>query len=264
MPDPTLPLDDLTQQIAQRESELQWLRQQYEARQARLAELARQREALQAQLRQVEDDIQAETRGEAPSAPAPPVAQGTPATSPKPTARLTLSDALVEVLREVNRPLTARELGEELVGRKFPTTSSNITNLVHNRLSDLVKRGVLRRAPGQPGVLLAESADGTKAAAATIRRDGPAAPANEAARKTAPARPPQPGWRGGQPPLRSVLTELLQKSRKPLAARDLAEQVLATGYQTKSKDFTDVVWTALGQLDNVENVKGKGWRLKKG
>ena len=31
-----------------------------------------------------------------------------------------------------------------------------------------------------------------------------------------------------------------------------------------SKDFTDVVWTALGQMKNVENVKGQGWRLKKG
>jgi len=38
---------------------------------------------------------------------------------------------------------------------------------------------------------------------------------------------------------------------------------LATGYQTKSKDFTGVVWTALGQMNNVENVKGQGWRLKK-
>jgi hypothetical protein len=48
-----------------------------------------------------------------------------------------------------------------------------------------------------------------------------------------------------------------------VAARDLAEQVLATGYKTKSKTFTDVVWTALGQLEGVENVTGEGWRLKK-
>ena len=60
-----------------------------------------------------------------------------------------------------------------------------------------------------------------------------------------------------------MLTELLQKARKPLAARELAEQALAAGYRTQSKDFTDVVWTALGQLDGVENVKGQGWRLRK-
>jgi len=261
MSDATLPLDDLTQQIAQRESELQRLRQQHEARQARLAELARHREELQAQLRQVEDDIQAVTGGQGLAAAAP------PASSPEPTIRPTLSDALVEVLREVNRPLTARELGEELTRRKFPTTSGNITNLVQNRLSDLVNRGVLRRAEGQPGVLLAGSRDGTKAAAPKGLRGSPAAPAKEAARKIAPptvaALPSRPGLRNGQPSLRSFLTDLLQKSRKPLAARDLAEQVLATGYQTKSKDFTGVVWTALGQMNNVENVKGQGWRLKK-
>ena len=66
MPDTTLPLDDLTQQIARHESELQWLRQEYEARQARLAELSRQREELQVQLRRVEADIEAVTGGQAP------------------------------------------------------------------------------------------------------------------------------------------------------------------------------------------------------
>jgi hypothetical protein len=39
--------------------------------------------------------------------------------------------------------------------------------------------------------------------------------------------------------------------------------VLATGYKTKSKGFTDVVWTALGQMKEAENVKGQDWRLKK-
>jgi hypothetical protein len=40
--------------------------------------------------------------------------------------------------------------------------------------------------------------------------------------------------------------------------------MLATGYQTTSKNFTDVVWTALGQMKDAENVKGQGRRLKKG
>ena len=39
MPDASLPLDDLTQQIAQRQSELERLRREYETRQARLADL---------------------------------------------------------------------------------------------------------------------------------------------------------------------------------------------------------------------------------
>jgi hypothetical protein len=153
--------------------------------------------------------------------------------------------------------MTAKELAEELVHRQFPTTSRNITGLVQNRLTELVKRGVFRRAQGQPGVVLGKPAGGTKAPDAAPATPGTASSAKAAARTT------KPSQRRSQPPLRAVLTELLQKARKPLAARELAEQVLATGYQTRSKDFTDVVWTALGQLDNVENVKGQGWRLKR-
>jgi hypothetical protein len=211
--------------------------------------IAQQRDTLQAQLRQLDADIEAVTQGRATGAAAPPSAPATKGT-PAP-ARPTLTDALVEVLREANRPLTARELGEELTRRKFPTTSTNITKLVENRVSDLVKRGVCRRAPGQPGVLLAN----------------PARDAQAAARKRAPAQPtgraPQPGLVTGQPSLGSLLTELLQGSRKPVAARALADQVLATGYRTQSKVFTSVVCTALGRLEGVENVKGRGWRLKK-
>jgi hypothetical protein len=254
MPDTTLPLNDLTRQIAQRQAELERLRQEHEARQARLADLSRQREALKAQLRQVEADIQAVTKGQAAGAAAP--TEGTRA-----AARPKLADALVEVLREVNRAMTARQLGEELTRRNFPTTSGDITNLVQNRLSDLVKKGVLRRAKGRRGVRLPRAAAPSPKAAAAKK----AAPARAAARKTkAASPPPKAGFRKGQPSLRSLLTELLQKSKKPVPARDLAEQVLATGYKTKSKNFTDVVWTALGQLKNVENVKGLGWRLKKG
>jgi hypothetical protein len=249
MPDTTIPLDDLGQQIAQRQSELERLRQEYEARQARLAELGRQRDALRAQLRQVEADIQAVTRGQAPAA-----AQAAPTTSPKPAARGSLTDVLVQLVREASGPQTARQLAHELTRRNFPTKSTNLTNLVQNRLSDLVKRGVFRRAKGQPGVLMGARANS----------GAPAKKAPAAARRAAPARAPsQPGRRKGQPSLRSLLTDILQKSRKPIPARELAEQVLATGYKTKSKHFTDVVWTALGQLEGVENVKGQGWHLKK-
>ena len=255
MPDTTIPLNDLGQQIAQRQSELERLRQEYEARQARLAELARQREALQVQLRQVEADIQAVKRGQAPAA----AAKAAPATSAKPAARGTLTDVLIEVVRDASGPLTARQLAQELARRNFPTKSTNVTNVVQNRLSGLVKRGVFRRAKGRPGVLMGEHADGTAAPA----KKAPAAKA--AARKTAPAKAPsRPSLRKGQPSLRSLLTDILKKSGKPVAARDLAGQVLATGYKTKSKDFTSVVWTALGQMEGVENIKGKGWRLKKG
>jgi hypothetical protein len=261
MPDTTLPLDDLTQQIAQHESELQRLRQEFEGRQARLADLGRQREELQAQLRRVEADIEAVTGGQAPAAPALAAATAEPparVTSATPATRLTLSDALVEVAREANRPMTAKELGEQLLLRRFPTKSSNITNLVQNRLTDLVQRGVFRRAEGQPGVVLAASGGAKKVPAPKAHQNGAPAPAKKPS--TPAAKPPM---RKGQPSLRSLLAELLQKSREPVPARVLAEQVLATGYKTKSSNFTDVVWTALGQLEEAENVKGQGWRLKK-
>jgi len=243
MPDHTLPLDDLTQQIAQYQSELERLRQEYQTRQALLADLSQKRDQLQDQLRQVEADIQAVSQGSVPVAGAP------AAPAPKPPAKKatgpTLTEALVDVAREANRAVTAKEFAEELRRRKFPTTSGNVPNLVHSHLAKLVKRGIFRRAEGRPGFVLGVPTNGTPSATAK-----PPAPTKKAAPR-------------GQPTLPSLLTELLQKSRKPMAARDLAEKVLATGYQTSSKNFTGVVWTALGNLKGVENVKGQGWRLKK-
>ena len=34
--------------------------------------------------------------------------------------------------------------------------------------------------------------------------------------------------------------------------------------KTKSKDCLNVIWVGVGEMDNVENVPGKGYRLKKG
>ena len=59
-----------------------------------------------------------------------------------------------------------------------------------------------------------------------------------------------------------MLTDILSKSRKPLSAQELADQARATGYESKSKDFRNVVWTTLGKMD-VERVPDKGFRLKK-
>jgi hypothetical protein len=212
MPETTLPPEDLTQQIAQWQSELERLRQEYEARQARLRELTRQRDELQATLRQIEADIRAVTQGLARPASPPPAAVAEPA-APAPANKPNLTEALVRLVRQAGRPLTARELGEQLVRSGFPTKSTNITNLVQNRLSELVKRGVFRQAAGQPGVILAQPGGGARAAAAKAPPKAPTAP------------PSRPGLRKGQPPLRSLLTELLKKSRKPVAAKDLAAQV---------------------------------------
>jgi hypothetical protein len=84
---------------------------------------------------------------------------------------------------------------------------------------------------------------------------GTAAPPKESAGKTAP--------KPGGVSLRELLTRLLSESKRPLKAKELAEQALAAGYQTTSKDFVNVVWVALGKMDHLENVPGQGYRLKK-
>jgi hypothetical protein len=63
--------------------------------------------------------------------------------------------------------------------------------------------------------------------------------------------------------LQRILTDLLAKSKKPLPARELAKQALDLGYPTKSQRLVDSVWTMLARMDNVENVPGQGYRLKK-
>lgn len=66
----------------------------------------------------------------------------------------------------------------------------------------------------------------------------------------------------GQPTLRQLVTGILQKARKPLKSGELAEQVLATGYQTSSKNFKGVVSVLLADMDNLEHVKDQGYRFK--
>jgi len=64
-------------------------------------------------------------------------------------------------------------------------------------------------------------------------------------------------------PLTAVIAKILAESSEPIPGRELAARVLATGYQTQSKDFTNVIWVAVSKLDNVENIAGQGYRLKK-
>jgi len=68
--------------------------------------------------------------------------------------------------------------------------------------------------------------------------------------------------RGEQSSLKDVLTDILQKSKRPISGQKLAEKVLKTGYKTTSKNFITVIWVALRNVDGVENVPGKGYRLK--
>jgi hypothetical protein len=60
------------------------------------------------------------------------------------------------------------------------------------------------------------------------------------------------------------LANLLERSKGPLLVRDLAKQALASGYRSKSKDFENVVQVTVGRMDELVNVRGKGYRLKNG
>jgi hypothetical protein len=267
---PAVSLTDLQQQIAQRERELQALREELQTRQSQFTKLARRKEELQSQLQQVEEEIAAleaaaATPTEQPTSAAPAVPP-----SPAPAApgggQPRLGELIVTLLRESRVPMTARQLIEEAQRRGYQPASRDPVKAVENRLQDLKSQGIVQRAPGQPGFILASSTNGakkdkskTRQPAPTSTRKMPAKPANsEPAAKTAP-----PGRRGGQPPLREVLTSILKSSRKPLSGSELAQRALAAGYQTASTKFVDSVWSLLGQMDNVEHVPQKGYRLKK-
>jgi hypothetical protein len=253
--------------IARQQAELQTLQREYEARQTNLADLNRRKEELKAQLRQIEADIQATAQGGSPSpAPAPKKAAKVKRTkrrrrakaramsaTPVPQAGAprphTLPALLLEIVQKASGPVTVKQLADDVVRRKFPTTSSNISAMVETRAHELVRKGLLQRATGgQPGFVPVRSAP------------------KAAAKNGAVAAKPSPSKTDGQrqqPPLRVVLTNLLAKNKRPMTARELAEQALAGGYQTKSKNFIDVMWVALGQMNNIRNVAGKGYVLKR-
>jgi hypothetical protein len=256
-----VPLQDLAQRISQQQAELERLRREYEARQTQLSRLSRRKEELQAQLQRVEAEIQGIGRGSAP----PKSATSKPAAAKpggKPAAGVSLPQLLVRIVGQAGRPITAKELAQEALRQKYTTTSRDFPALVENRVGELVKKGLLRRAPAQGGVLPGQPRSAAKAAPAKAhggpQRKGPK-----------PAAPPKsaptaaPGGAGGeQPPLTAVVMKLLSKSQRPIPARELAEQVLATGYKTASKNFTHVIWVALAKMKDVKNVPGEGYRLK--
>src|SRR5262249_13231915 len=127
------------------------------------------------------------------------------------------------------------------------------------------KQGVVQRAPDQPGYVLAPSSNGA------VPKPGPAktpvkkgnAKAAEGKAAIQPAAKRAAGAKASHKPLREILTQVLKKMGTPLTGSELAEEVLKTGYKTTSKRFVDNIWTMLGQMDNVENVKGQGYRLKR-
>jgi hypothetical protein len=284
---PAVSLEELQQQISQRELDLQNLRRELESRRHELATLADRKKDLLAQLRQVEAEIAALAASALPQAAASPDrAAAVPSPSPPAAAagQPRLADLIVTMLRQAGQALTSRQLQEEAVRRGYQSKSRNLFKTIEVRIQDLKQKGVVRRASGQPGYILARSSDGAKAKTvkkppqpapgttkkATAQVTGSAQPvsATKKANRPSATRPQaaattKPLRRGSQPPLREVLTNLLKKSNKLLSGSELAEQALAAGYRSNSPKFVDVVWAMLSKMDNVEHVPDKGYRLKK-
>jgi hypothetical protein len=242
--------------IAQHESDLESLRQEYQARQAHLVDLKRRREELKGQLRRIQTEIRAVNKGEALSTPSS-LTTSLPGQSAGPQR---LIDLLVEVMGQRTDPVTVKEFVKEVKRRRFRTKSRNIAAMVRTRIQELIAKGICRRAGDRRGFLLASSQSwppATPAAGRVGKRRG-----RKGKRRRRAARRASADGRT-QASLQSVLTDLLSRSPEPLPARELAAQVQAHGYVTRSRNFTNVLWVTLGKMDNVENVPGKGYRLKR-
>jgi hypothetical protein len=266
---PTQTLEAIQRRIAQQDSELQALRRELEARQNKLQSLTQRKETLQSQLRQVEAEmaaIRAGTRRAAASAPKSGHAKPAPkAGAARRPGQLTLAQLIVAILQETGRPLTVQQLTQEVKRRGFKTTSKAPYKLVGKNVYTLAGKGVLRRAPNQAGFLVVHTGNGKAAQGAAAPRAKGAGPTPKTKSAANGAVKAAPGpKRGQQKPLRQVLEQILQESNKPMTGGELAAKVAKSGYKTKSKRLADNVWTALGNMNNVENIKGQGYRLKPG
>ena len=289
-----IPLQQLEQRISQHQAELEALRQEYEARQADLRRFTLRKEELQDELFRVDAEIQALGQGASPTAAAAPTPpKNGQASAKRPVAKasagqsasappqpLTLPKLLLKIVSEATVPMTVKMLTEEAVRRNYVTTSNNLAALVDTRISELIKKGLVRRAKNQPGVVTATTSAKRQGQAVKSQPPVAAKSAQKAVKPAAAktsitattakniAKPTSAKMAAATAaknvlPLTAVITKLLSESVEPIPARELGARVLATGYQTKSKDFTNVIWVAVSKLDNVENVSGRGYRLKK-
>jgi uncharacterized protein YhaN len=276
-------LDDLAQRISQQEAQLQALRRELETRQGQLAELTQRKQQLLTQLQRIDAEIAAiatgaravKTSRAKPGTAKPartvviggqPAANGAAAQQAegKPQSRgaprdgkgrrdgragqPSLPDLIVILLREAGRPLTVKELGQEIKRRGFRSQSSNFPKMLGVRVRELKRKGVLRGAVGQSGFVLAQTTNGK------MQKDAQPVHRNTKSRQQKSVK---------QLPLREVLTQILKKSTKPMTGSQLAAEAVKAGYHSTSKNFVEVVWVAMNNLKNVEHVPNRGYRLKK-
>jgi hypothetical protein len=253
-----LSLEHLAQRIERQATELAKLRRVYEARQAQLADLTRRKTQLQTQLQKVEAAIQSFGKNVAnrPATPATKAAKpSASALGVKPGQGISLPKLLVDIVRKAKRPLATKELLEAVVRRKYPTTSNNLQAMIETRVGELARKGILKRAGDRQGIVLG------KQPAAQSALPPPVAAKKPMAAKSTTSRADRNG-QNKKKSLKFVINEVLAKSSRPLTTEELAEKILASGYQTSSKNFLNVIWVGIGEMENVERV-AEGYRLKK-
>ena len=103
------------------------------------------------------------------------------------------------------------------------------------------------------------------------RMDNAQSPARSAAGSppaTLPVAPPTPATASNgtvshpREPLADVIRRTLRAAKQPITGPKLAQKILADGYVTTSKSFPRMVKGTLAKMTDVENVPGKGYRLK--
>ena len=70
---------------------------------------------------------------------------------------LSLPALLVYVIREAKRPLTLQELVAQVKKRGFKSKSANFAKMLQVRIYDLLKKGLVARAPDQTGYIPTKS-----------------------------------------------------------------------------------------------------------
>jgi hypothetical protein len=171
---------------------------------------------------------------------------------------------IVTMIREAGQPLTVKQLTDEAKRRGFQSRSGNFARLMETRLQELKKKGIVRRAANQPGYTLAQATKEKTPKSGPTKSAGQGATPKIPAKPVASAKPAASSKATKQPLLREVLTQILKKSGRSMTGGELAEAALKGGYRTTSPRLVDSVWVALNKMDNVEHVKGQGYRLKKG
>ena len=258
----TIPFHDLAARIQQHEAELAKLRQELESRQTHLSELTQKKEELQAELQKIDQQIEAVSHNGIPaktsSSSNTSLKSTTIKVSEEKTKGVSLAKYLVGLVQQAKGPITAKELAEEAVRNKFPTTSKNLEGMIKTRVYDLVKSRVLRRV-GDAGVVVAKAT--TKPMEAKASPGAPKKGKSTSSKPAASTAPVQTAkWRS----LHEVLTHVMSKSSRPLSAQELTDKVIEKGYESKSKDLKNVIWTSIKKLAGVERIPGEGYRLKKG